>query len=126
MPTEGGWGWAAVVGCILMHLCSGSLTRVFGILLVVLHERFPESSTATLTSVNGVGTALTMFIGPVITILMNKGISARWILVIPLLFVFEYVFCLSVCFCIQLNPAITDLKGPGYFPRYSRIPLLPI
>ena len=82
MPTEGGWGWAAVAGCILMQVCSGSTTRVFGILLVSFREKFPETSTATLTSVNGTGVAITMFIAPVVTVLMNKGISARKILVI--------------------------------------------
>ena len=81
LPTEGGWGWAAVVGCILMHLCSGSTTRVFGVLLVAFQERFPESTTATLTSVSGCCVALSMFTGPITTMLMNKGVSARWILV---------------------------------------------
>ena len=32
---------------------------------------------------------------------------------------------LSFTFLIQLNPAITDLKGPMNFMRYCRIALLP-
>ena len=81
LPTEGGWGWAAVVGCILVHLCTGSTDRVFGVLLVGLQERFPDTSTATLTSANGLCVALSNFTGSITTILMNKGVSARIVLV---------------------------------------------
>ena len=80
-PTEGGWGWAAVVGCIIIHVCTGSTDRVFGVVLVALQDRFPESSTATLTAVNGLCIALVNFAGPITTVLMNKGVAARWILV---------------------------------------------
>ena len=80
-PTEGGWGWAAVVGCIIIHVCTGSTDRVFGVVLVALQDRFPDSSTATLTAVNGLCIALVNFAGPITTVLMNKGVSARWILV---------------------------------------------
>ena len=37
---------------------------------------------------------------------------------------FSYI-CFNITF-IQLNPAITDFKGPEYLIRYCRIPLLPI
>ena len=80
-PTEGGWGWAAVIASIIVYLCIGATDRGFGILLVGLTERFPDSSMATLTSAMGLCHALINIVGSVTTILMNKGVSARIILV---------------------------------------------
>ena len=81
-PTEGGWGWVAVVGCIIVHFSCGATDRVYGILLVALRERFPTASATELSSVNGVTVAVLMMTGPVTTIIMNKGVSARRTLIL--------------------------------------------
>ena len=81
-PTEGGWGWMAVVGCILVQFAIGATDRVYGILMVALRERFPSASATELSSVNGVTVAVLMMTGPVTTIIMNKGVSARRTLIL--------------------------------------------
>ena len=70
-----------MAGCVLVYVCIGSLERVSGVLLIAFKERFPNASTTQLTAVTGVSLAMSLVMGPFTTAAMNKGASARSILV---------------------------------------------
>ena len=43
-PLEGGWGWACVLGCTLVHFFSPGLVKSFGVTIVYIIEKFQCSS----------------------------------------------------------------------------------
>ena len=47
-PPDGGWGWVCVIGCSIAHFFIGGLARSFGVIYILLQDRF--SSSAALTS----------------------------------------------------------------------------
>ena len=42
---DGGWGWACVFGCLLMHFLQGGFMRSYGVIYVYLRENFGASAT---------------------------------------------------------------------------------
>ena len=44
---DGGWGWMCVFGCGLGHFLLAGLARSFGVIYVILQERFASSAAAT-------------------------------------------------------------------------------
>ena len=43
-PLEGGWGWACVLGCAIVHFLSPGLVKSFGVVIVYIMEKFQCSS----------------------------------------------------------------------------------
>ena len=44
---DGGWGWMVVIGCSMMHLFLGGLSRSYGLVYIELQEKFHSSSAIT-------------------------------------------------------------------------------
>ena len=45
-PPDGGWGWMVVLGCVIGHMLMVGLARGFGIIFVVLLEKFETTGAA--------------------------------------------------------------------------------
>ena len=63
----------SVIGLFLVYFCMSATTRVYGILLIALQDRFPTASMTALSSLSGVVSAVPYAIAPIVTVLLNKG-----------------------------------------------------
>jgi len=59
MAVDGGWGWMVVVGSCICKFFSVGIQRSFGVIFVLLQERFEASATDTamVASVKGLSFA---------------------------------------------------------------------
>jgi hypothetical protein len=44
VALDGGWGWAVVFGCAVVHLVSAGLGKSFGVIIVGIIDQFGCSS----------------------------------------------------------------------------------